>query len=524
MTIIPSSDLLDGTVLRAPVAIIGGGAAGISVALRLAERGVASVLVESGVDDYDERTQQLYQGDAPGYWDLTTTRLRQFGGTTNHFNGQSRPLDPIDFGEASWRPGTSWPIDRSELLANLPDAAALLGLAESRWDLEDWFPDATPLLDNPAVGNSAATPVAATNPTADATLDAESASEGVDRSVFELLVFQLRSGSIAVRHRDTLAASSLITVVHGAHATRVALSEDAGRVASVDLATFADRSLSVEADAYVLATGGIESPRLLLASDDRLPAGVGNGSGNVGRYFADHISVSLPPALAISGARWELPSQAVERPDGTVAVYTLVGLTEGAQRSLALPGINLYMSSMPVPFPVDDPDAVAVGAVLDPGGVPPLLANSAVVATDVVPNRESRVTLSGTRNELGERTARLDWRFTSDDEVNMARIVELCAWQLARQGYGRISTVPPTGAWLDGAVGQHHHMGTLRMSATPADGVVDTNQRFHEVANLYAAGSAVFPTYGHVNPTLNLVSLSLRLADHLADRVVPWAR
>jgi len=60
-----------------------------------------------------------------------------------------------------------------------------------------------------------------------------------------------------------------------------------------------------------------------------------------------------------------------------------------------------------------------------------------------------------------------------------------------------------------------HHMGALRMSASPEDGIVDVNSRLHSVDNLYIAGSAVFPTGGYANPTLTIVALALRLADHL---------
>jgi choline dehydrogenase-like flavoprotein len=495
MTILAAIDLPDSTVLRAPVAILGAGAAGITLALRLAERGVASVLIESGVDDYDDRTQQLYQGESPGYWDLTTTRLRQFGGTTNHFNGQSRPLERSDFGDAAWRPGTSWPIGYDELTRRLPDAVELLALAGDRWAVDDWFPGTPPPLANPS-------------------------ATGTNQPAMDLLVFQQRAGSMGARYRDRLAASDLVTVVQGAHATRVALTDDASRVASVDLVSFAQNAFTVEADAYVVALGGIESARLLLASDDRLPNGVGNGSDHVGRYFADHAEVVLPPVVTDSSPAWSNPSQAVDGPDGSVAVYTMFGLNEQAQSDLNLPGFHARLSVFPVPFAVDDPAAVAVSGLLDPSGEMPVLANSVVLAMETEPNPQSRVTLSAERNELGERNARLDWVLTDADEIHLARIVELVAWQLARQNFGRLPMVPPLGTWSAEVVGQHHHMGTLRMSATPATGVVDANQRFHEVPNLYAAGSSVFPTYGHVNPTLNLVALSLRLADHLADTVV----
>ncbi len=60
-----------------------------------------------------------------------------------------------------------------------------------------------------------------------------------------------------------------------------------------------------------------------------------------------------------------------------------------------------------------------------------------------------------------------------------------------------------------------HHMGTTRMHDDARQGVVDANAKVHGIANLYVAGSGVFPTYGSSNPTLNLVALTLRLGDHL---------
>jgi choline dehydrogenase-like flavoprotein len=60
-----------------------------------------------------------------------------------------------------------------------------------------------------------------------------------------------------------------------------------------------------------------------------------------------------------------------------------------------------------------------------------------------------------------------------------------------------------------------HHMGTTRMSREPRTGVVNRDCRVHGVDNLYLAGSSVFPTAGHANPTPTIVALALRLAAHL---------
>lgn len=484
MAIINSDELAPGAVLRAAVGIIGGGPAGMTVALRLAEQGIDSVLCESGAEDYDDRVQQLYEGEASGYWDLTSTRLRQFGGSTNHFNGQSRPLDEIDFGEVSWRPGTRWPIDYAELTRYLPQAAELLGLVPGSWEASDWFDDlpAAPMEANGIV------PV----------------------------VFQARGYPFNLRHGTTLANASRCTVVQGVNATGVVVNDGGNWVERVDLVTLDGKGLTLEANRYVIATGGIESARLLLASTGGSDAGVGNSSDLVGRYFADHPASPVLPLVLPGVGEWQLPSRMQEGPFGDeVFVSAQLSITDEAQRARSLPGFHMRLASFPQPFPDDGPTA-AVAALVAPLAVDTPYAGLVNIGFDTVPNPDSRVTLSSGRNELGEPTAKVDWRLSADDELLMQAVVLEVAAYLARVGAGRLDTRPPKGTWTDSVEGQHHHMGTLRMAASPRQGVVDPDLRFHDVGNLYAAGSAVFPTYGHVNPTLNIVALSLRLGDHLA--------
>ena len=65
-----------------------------------------------------------------------------------------------------------------------------------------------------------------------------------------------------------------------------------------------------------------------------------------------------------------------------------------------------------------------------------------------------------------------------------------------------------------------HQLGTTRMSASPEEGVVDAQCRVHKVENLFIAGGSVFPTSSHANPTLTVVALALRLADHLKSCIL----
>ena len=89
---------------------------------------------------------------------------------------------------------------------------------------------------------------------------------------------------------------------------------------------------------------------------------------------------------------------------------------------------------------------------------------------------------------------------------------ELLDQGLRATGLGRLELWPAEPA------GVGHHMGTTRMHADPARGVVDPDGRVHGVPNLYVAGSSVFPAAGLANPTLTIVALAIRLADHLKAR------
>ena len=72
--------------------------------------------------------------------------------------------------------------------------------------------------------------------------------------------------------------------------------------------------------------------------------------------------------------------------------------------------------------------------------------------------------------------------------------------------------------WPPVVRGGAHHMGTTRMHDDPTRGVVDRNCKVHGIDNLYVTGGSIFPTSGAANPTLTIVALTLRLADHLKSR------
>ena len=119
------------------------------------------------------------------------------------------------------------------------------------------------------------------------------------------------------------------------------------------------------------------------------------------------------------------------------------------------------------------------------------------VISEQQPNPQSRISLGSRRDQLGIREVVVDWRLVAEDKSKAAAIVRLLGAEVGRTGFGRLrSSFGEDDAWPKDFVGNEHHMGTTRMHRDPALGVVDENCRMHAVANLYIAGSSVFPTSG----------------------------
>jgi choline dehydrogenase-like flavoprotein len=135
---------------------------------------------------------------------------------------------------------------------------------------------------------------------------------------------------------------------------------------------------------------------------------------------------------------------------------------------------------------------------------------------EVTPDPDRRFTLDTEQDALGMPKAKLHMRISDADFARFRQTLKELGRQLLESRAGMLKlNLRTRNEWLDALDWGNHHMGTTRMSADPRKGVVDANLKVHDIANLYVAGSSIFPTYGAANPTVNLLALALRLADHL---------
>lgn len=497
-----SIEALTGTpALDTDVCIVGAGPAGIALALRLDALQIRSVVLESGRADDDSDTQALYRTDTDGIpYSGELTRRRRFGGSSNCWAGWCRPLDPQDFTARAHIPHSGWPFDFAEYLEYLDAASTLCELGEPRFDLGYW----RSRLEKPW----------------------DEQPDIVDE--------QLRSGvfqhspptRFASRYRAELERSSHSVVVLGANVTRAHL---AGRQAVHLIArNLQGAQLEVRARYFVLACGGIENARLLLSLNGTDRPALGNEYDQVGRHFTDHLIFHrqldvFPTGSAIKAYVDMLPTQHPDRPH---AVTPWLGMTTRIQEAERLSNTTLRFDR-PQPLSDDEVDTRTVWNGLassqqresDGSSIPERM--TAVFISEILPNPDSRVTLAEESDALGMPRARITWRISPADIDSIRRSAERIGRTLWRLGLARPGPVRvPDPDTLDNRsfwIGNHHY-GTTRMSDDPRHGVVDKNGRVHSLDNLYVTGRSIFPTTGAATPTLSIVMLALRLANHLEQR------
>lgn len=475
-----------------PVVIIGAGAAGLTIASRLDKAGVRLLLAESGGFESESRVQDLYKGENVGLpYNLTSSRLRYFGGTTNHWNGQSDALSEQTLARRDWVPFSGWPISHRELAAYLPEAFEICNLGP--YGQED------------AICNAFERPF-------------PPATETIDARIFKNSSPIARFAEI---FRDQIVDSENVDLVLSANAVELITDSDGTRVSHMHFKSLDGKSTRQPARFVVVACGGIENPRLLLASNSARPRGLGNERDLVGRFFMEHpayrpFEMALAEGTDISSTGW------TDLKTLNTMAMTLLACTPTAQAReeiLQFGWLPFNRSRQPEAGLLNAPAGRAVFEGTWAGAQVHDRAIDGIVVTEQAPNPDSRITLTGDHDALGMPRLALDWRLSELERHTLRRGTDLVARELTRHGLARVRIKP----WVEKPdsppateVGYgNHHMGTTRMGETPLSGVVDPNCRVHSVPNLYIAGSSVFPTSGLANPTVNIVALALRLANHL---------
>ena len=480
--------LVDGQTVECDICVMGAGAAGITLAMELDGKGLNVCLLEAGGLDAPPLVDtHPYAGESVGVpYDLLGTRLRYFGGATNHWAGWCIPLDRIDFRARSYVPLSGWPLERSDLDPYYGRASRTCEIDPPGFDLDEL-------------------------PGGDRTRKDLLGNHDPDFTVKVLRYSPpTRFGS---RYRSRIEESKQVTCF-----LNCTVAEIEGTSESVSRLRIraGDKEFFVRSRVYVLALGAIENARLLLCSDGANRAGMGNENDLVGRCFADHVaSKSIGSAVLSSRAPYLRLHDL-----GEFRVMPHLSFGDDFLEMHELPNFGIVLTNQWTPEQIFTAGYFADARLFPEwaGQAPQKFWVS--VRLEVTPNRDSRITLMRERDPNGMRRARIDWRVNSTDLGAYERVAAHFGRKLGQSGAGRFRRRRSFAFDGESLGYQAHHMGTTRMSVDPGSGVANSECRVHSVDNLYIAGSSLFPTYGFANPTLTLVALALRLADHLKQKVL----
>ncbi len=454
------------------VVIFGTGPAGFSTALSL-PKSIKVLLIEAGDINFTEASQAFYDGKVIGdkYFDLKVCRLRQLGGSSNHWTGKCRTLDTFDFSYKDYAKKANWPINKSDLQKYLLPACDLLKI-KSNFHSKPYHWD----------------------------------------SDVEELDFEFSSVMFKFNYLQHVSESKNIDLIINTAITKVHIKNDA--IHEVTIKSRAADTKTIQSPYYLFAMGGIENGRMLkfLAEDN--PNSSLNRNENVGAYWMEH------PHYCVGDYFYNLPENE----------QWYLGISEAKKRALKILNCNLNFASQ-LKHPTDGKvkkllrDLICadetIGSEVSYGLGRNFCGGEIDAAWEQEPSFDNRIELSTELDDFGIPKPVLNWHKSDLDLRTIRLTVEYVAEALVKNKHAKVRLRE----WLwngdypaDGQIAGMHHMGGTRMSASPKDGVVNPDLRCWDVSNLYIAGSSVFPSSGHANPTLTIVQLAVRLAEHLSSQ------
>jgi choline dehydrogenase-like flavoprotein len=550
-------DCEDGAELAYDLCIVGTGPAGLTLALELAPLGLRIGILEAGGKAFSKESQEFFKGTVTGTQraeHLHSYRYRRLGGTSTAWGGRCLLYDPIDFERRDYIPESGWPIPYDAMLPFYRRALERCEAGPMEYAAASVIPGQTPQM------------------------IADLPDGDVVTSVLERWSPPTDFGR---RYYAELKASRTATVVLNAACAGINLDASHKRVESLSVRAGKAKSLVVKAKIIILAAGGVEVPRLLLASNHQLPAGIGNGHDLVGRYFMTHVAGLV--GTAYLDVNPSTVAQGYLRDANGVYVRRRITFSAEAQRRERIPNVSLQFHHPPV----DDPGhgSAVLSAVFIAKhiasirrGIPPGLGIADDDADDETmrlwlqhlknlivdlpglvgflprfgyrrylqrrripsvvlpsrravfpvhyhmeqsPSRRSRVVLSDERDGYGHPRARLEFHVNDLDVDGVYRIHTLLDGYLRRHGIGEVrfdSKDPHADIRRKTRAVNGHFIGTTRMAEDARHGVVDPNCQVFGIDNLFISSASTFPTSSHANPTLTIVAMAMRLADHLRKR------
>jgi choline dehydrogenase-like flavoprotein len=524
--------LIDGATLtgkrriEADVCIVGSGPAGITLANELKAKFSSIVVLEGGGESYDEKSQSLYaaEGTHDVFPDPIVSRLRFLGGTSNHWQNSTMPFTPIDFDRRDWVPGSGWPISFADVNKYYDRAGEYCGVDADGYSADAWMSR-----------TSLASPM-----------------QGSKRVVAKAAKSARPPTRFFHKYGPLLSESNRVSVYKNSNVVDLLFDKQTKKVREIFFTADGKTLHGVSAGIFVLCMGGIENARMLLSFNEKYENALGNRGDNVGRYFMEHPTVkpatvfasasgfgrdlSVTPGNKNVGLVHEYSEDVLRQhriTNGKISFFNASNydLSDGVS-SFHILKDRLIKGTLP-----DEAFLHLSNLILDFDMVAEAISRKSFdqrvfshaddlggagvhIMMEQTPSRHNRIRLGKSKDRFGIKKLAVDWRLSKSDIDMMWSGLLVLGQEIGALSLGRLRLLKEQSQRLftDQMGFGLHHMGTTRMAVDEAAGVVDRDQRVFGTDNLYVAGSSVFVTGSHVAPTLTIVALSLRLAEHLQSR------
>lgn len=519
---IDAPQLQDDAQLDCDICIIGAGPAGIVLADGLAKTGLQICLTEAGGLSPQSEHPIRSLAEQVGHPVIVHPRTKYFGGMSNAWGGMRDlylrllPFDPIDFEVRPWVQNSGWPISYQGLRPFYQGACSVMNeIPNEGFDVQRHGDQFLAAFD-----------------------------DDILRSNISSLTRPVRFGE---RYRKSLDQAGNVRVLLNSYATEIEESESERSVSFIHASARNGRKHRFSAGTFVLACGGLETARLLLASKRKHGCGVGNQNDLVGRYYMQHPK----------GSHGHVTLRRQNNPKGYMQGFRVndhlmqacISFSEHQQRREGL--LNHRVDLAPILQLTESRAARlysqlracwreghrsqalrrgALAAAIDMPKMAALTCKSILLSLphgsrhyrlinhlEQMPDPDSRVELSGGTDRFGVPELRTNWRINADEKRSLCRLHELINSNLRRYDSGSFHSRldPEMDDWPISS-SSSHDLGTARMHNDPRSGVTNADGRVHDVGNLYIVGGALFPTGGNANPTLTIIALALRMASRLA--------
>jgi hypothetical protein len=453
-----------------PVVIFGSGPAGVSVSLQLEKYKIRTLLIEAGGEQYTDLSQQFYEINNLGdkLEQLEFSRLRQFGGTSGHWGGWSKPLESYHLKD--------WLVKHGDLSKYQEQTSKILEIKND-----------------------------------------------YKKTLIDKNFYQVQFGYSKVRFYEKyykhIKSSNYIFLALN---TQLSHFNNKDNLITEAVCHQGNYQFKIKSNYFILCCGGIENSRIMLWSEEKNK--IFGKQMPLGKYWMTHPYV-------VGGAGIIYMNNIKEKlGDNFINVEETIhfGVTEELVNKNKILSGQIYLIPSENTYAHKEiiKEILCLAPELGKKIAKNLIKKTLICGNinmilEDKPEETNQIRLNyNNKDLLNIPTSTLYYKKSNEVLLSSKLIMEQFAEMCIKNDFGRVAIKKDIYELKTyGNMGSNHHIGGTRIGSNEKTSVVDSNLKVHNTKNLYISGSSVFPTAGYENPTFTIIQLSLRLADHIKKEI-----